>query len=30
MNAHRIETTLSEDRTLTLKDLPFRAVYDHV
>ena len=24
MNAHRIETTLSSDRTLTLLDLPFK------
>ena len=24
MNAHRIETTLSQDRTLTLLDLPFK------
>lgn len=25
MNAHRIETTLDETKTLTLRDLPFRA-----
>jgi len=25
MNAHRIETTLSENGTLTLHDLPFKA-----
>lgn len=24
MSAHRIETTLSSDRTLTLRDLPFK------
>jgi hypothetical protein len=25
MNAHRVETTLTEDGSLTLKDLPFHA-----
>ncbi len=24
MNAHRVETVISQDRTLMLKDLPFR------
>jgi YD repeat-containing protein len=25
INAHRVETTLTQDRTLTLEDLPFQA-----
>lgn len=25
MNSHRVETTINQDGTLTLKDIPFRA-----